>query len=631
MPVYTRDRPDWIGSSGKASYRMHWANTILQWKQQAVSEQSKWKSVCQKAVRQIEAIEDSAYANTTIEHGIASEPLDLAFAYVQEQAALLSTNPPVGQVIAMEEAENNYVAGLNHLIECEKTANGYGQTRYKTIYDGEFYNLGWLKTGANLDEYGTFGQKGKISISRVHPDHMHVDPKADELNWDCMSYIIQEHEMEIGQIRVQWPITGYDISDSEESPMFTSMMDQRSEDTVLSVVPKIGQTGSAKRQALKVLECWFKPTTLKFVPQRETQEYIDERGIKQYRYMDVLLDEEGYVLGNWVPAYPKGRCLIMCQGVILEDIPNRLPHGRCPYIPVIQAPSENLFIPGDATRILKVAMKMNDRVSDIHAYSQSETQRPMHAEIGVFPNQQYWKRVPNKANKIIPINPGRQFLRPPPVEIPQFNWELLRLYQSWMDMISGSSAVMRGTISDGAQLSAEALSSLQNFASSRLALKAKNLAAAEMELTFHLMWLIRRTYDEKITVQVTMPDGTSSTIDWESDRETFESGDEQAIARLTSQESYIVTIKAGTGAPNAQAAQQAVADKLMDRKALTKEAYLDAYQYPQRQLIAKQLNEQEKQDLAAEALGKQTGMNVKRLEKLSGPGRKPKEPPPGAA
>jgi hypothetical protein len=202
----------------------------------------------------------------------------------------------------------------------------------------------------------------------------------------------------------------------------------------------------------------------------------------------------------------------------------------------------------------------------------------------------------------------------------------LQQYQQYMDLISGSSAIMRGNISDGAQLSAEALSSLQNTASSRVGLKAKYLASAVMELTFQLMWLIRATYDEKITLQVTMPDGSSQSIDWESDRAIFLEGDEDAIAQLTSQESYIVDIRAGTGTPNAAAAMQGVADKLYDRKAITRLAYLDAYQFPNRQVIDKQKEEEEKQDIAAEALGRATGIGVKRIEKEQfQAGRKAKE------
>jgi hypothetical protein len=192
---------------------------------------------------------------------------------------------------------------------------------------------------------------------------------------------------------------------------------------------------------------------------------------------------------------------------------------------------------------------------------------------------------------------------------------ILRQYQQYMDLISGSSAIMRGQLAEGAQLSAEAVSSITNSASMRLGLKAKYLASAIKELWYQLCWMIRRVYDENITVQVAMPDGTTQSIDWESDRATFDGGDENEIVQLTSRESYIVDIKAGTGTPNAMAQQQGIADKLFDRKALTRLAYLDAYQYPNRQQIAKQLDEKEKTEVASQAMGRKLGMNIVKVEK----------------
>jgi hypothetical protein len=421
-----------------------------------------------------------------------------------------------------------------------------------------------------------------------------------------------------------YPVTGFEVPDDMETATYTSMQDQKAEDNILSPVNKLARGQTWKRQKIKVYEAWFKDSRLKFVPEREDKTSIDENGEERFESQVLKLDADGYVMGDWVPAYPKGRCIVVCEGVVLEDMPNRLPHGRCPFIPVKQAPSKTLFIPGDATRIVDLAIKMNDILSRLHCYMQSEIERPMHASMGVFPNAQYYKKVPNKSDRIIFINPQGVFMRPPAVEPPAATFTLLQEYQQYLDLISGSSAVMRGQIPQGAQMSADSISSMQQFASSRLQLKAKSLASAVKELTFQVMWLLRYVMDENVQVQVTMPDGSSQTINWESDKAIFETGDEEQIADLISRESYVVDIKAGTGTPNAQAAQQNVADKLYDMKALTREALLDAYQYPNRQVINKQLDEKEKNDVAAEAMGRKVGMRVAQIEKESGPGRRTK-------
>ena len=616
MRVWERDSPDWVGEDGKRSYRQHWSSTINSWVQQARSTQDKPKNTARKALQQVEYIEDAAQVAYSIERSLAYQPLALAYAQIQEQTALLCSNPPRGHVVAMQESEAAYVGAINQVIDAEFKANNFDQTLYDTVYDGAFYNVGWWKTSVDFSQYGAFGQKGKICIDRVDPEDMHVDPRAKQLSWEYMAYVVQQMELEIGEIRQMYPITGFDVPDEYESTMYTTMQDQKAEDTIISPVQKLARGQAWKRQKIKVYEAWFKDTRLKFVPEREDKTTINEHGEQQFEKNVLKLDDDGFVLGDWLPAYPKGRCIVVCEGVVLEDMPNRLPHGHAPYIPVKQAPSKSLFIPGDASRIVDIAIKMNDIISRLHAYMQSEIERPMHASMGVFPNAQYYKRVPNKSDRIVFINPQGIFIRPPAVEPPQSTFVLLQQYQSYMDLISGSSAVMRGTISDGAQLSAEALSSLQNFASSRLALKAKYLASAVKELTYQIMWLARYVMDEKVSVQVALPDGTSKTIDWEGDREVFESGDEQAITELVSTENYVVDIQVGTGTPNAQQAQQATMERLYNMKVVPRRVVLDAHQVPGRQAIVKEMDDKEKHDLAAEAMGRKVGMRVAKIEKM---------------
>jgi hypothetical protein len=458
-------------------------------------------------------------------------------------------------------------------------------------------------------------------IDSVDPAEIFPDPYARRFNWDHWKYIIQRHEMTIGEIRKLYGARAFAIPDDMQSDLYTSMDDQRAEDTISSPQPKLAKSMEARRQKLYVYEAWFKDEREKFQPDRKSN---DEEFDALQMDEDPESESFGYVLGKWVPKYPFGRCVVVCESVILEDTPNTLPHGRCPFIPAKFEPSDNPFIPGIATNVMTIANKMNDLISRKHAYAQSEIERPMTMEVGGFPDPNMWNYIPNKSNKLIAVNPGKELTRRMPVETPQFVDLMLQQYQQYLDMASGSSAIMRGNISDGAQISAEALASLQNFASSRLALSAKMFSNAKKELTYQVMWWIRRTYDMKLSFTAMQADGTKRSFDWESDKATFESDDEDQIAKVMSEESYLVQIKSGTGTPNAKGQQQAVADKLMDRNALTIEAYLDAYEYPNRQQIAQQLSQEETDDIKAASFGKEVGVNIKEFQKneLKPAGRK---------
>jgi hypothetical protein len=615
--------PVWVldGFVDKQDYENYWANTISQWLIQSKSKTDKWKQTCRKALQQVEYMEDASKVYTNIDEGIARNPIDLGFSQIQEQNALLTSNLANPILVAQQESENQYVSAGNQLLNAELSMNNYEQTACDSLYLAQYFNLGYFKTGVDYSQYGPYGQKGKVYLDYVHPDDMFPDPKAKRFSWDCMDYIIQQHELEIGDIRQLYPVEGFRISDDAETAQYTSMQDKRSDDTILSPIPKLAKGPEWKRQKIKVHECWFKDSRLRFVPQTQpTREVTDELGNVKTEYKPLVVDDEGHVVGDWMPAYPTGRCIIVAERVILEDMQNRFPHGKAPYIMYKFAPSENPYIAGDATRILNIVDKMNNVLADVHSYGQREIQRPMLIELGCLANKQLYKRLPNKSGKMIIVNQGaiarNALMRMPPVEIPQFTWMLLDRYQMMLDSVAGSSSMMRG-VTDSTQLSAEAIDKLaaQSGASRRVAMKAKYFAAAAKEIGYQMFWLIRRTYDEKITVQTILPDSSTASFDWESDKATFETGDEEEIQRVVSQEDHIIDIKTGTGTPDAKQARVQQAISFYDRNAIDRIALLDSAEYPDRQAINNRMQQQFKDRIAAESAGRKIGLQVMKAEK----------------
>lgn len=615
--------PQWFldGFVDKQDYENYWSNTISEWLIQSKSKTDKWKSTCRQALQQVEYMEDASKVYTNIDEGIAKRPIDLGFSQIQEQTALLTSNLARPILVAQQESENQYVSAGNQILEAELDMNNYDQIACDLLYLAQYYNVGYFKTGVDYSQYGPYGQKGKIYFDYVHPDDMFPDPKAKRFNWDCMDYVIQKHEMEIGDIRQLYPVEGFRISDDAETAQYTSMMDTKSQDSILSPIPKLAKGPEWKRQKIKVHECWFKDSRLRFVPQTEpTKETVDELGNTKTEYKPLVVDDEGYVVGDWKPAFPTGRCIITCERVILEDMQNRAPHGKAPFVFVKFAPSENPYIAGDATRIINIVDKINNVMGDIMAYGQKEIQRPMLIELGCLANKQLYKRLPNKAGKMIIVNQGaiarNALMRMPPIEIPQFAWMLLDRLMMFLDTVAGSSSVMKG-VTDSTQLSAEAIDKLasQSGASRRVAMKAKYFAAAAKELGYQGFWLIRRTYDEKITVQAVLPDSSNASFDWESDKATFETGDIEEIERIMSQEDHIISIKSGTGTPDAKQARVQMAQNFYDRNAIDRIALLDAAEYPDRQAINNRMAQQFKDRIAAEAAGRKMGLQVMKAEK----------------
>lgn len=618
------------GFSNEEEHTSWYADCIWDWYNQSKSRTGKWKDACKKAIQAIEYMEDATSVYTNIDDSLAHTPIAYAYAYVQEQTALIANNVAEPIIVAQQESQNQYVFALNHILAAELIANNYKQIINDVVYDGLFYNVGYFKTLVDDNRYGIYGQKGKLCIERVHPEDMYPDPYAKQFSWEYWDYIIQKHDMEIGEIRQRWPVTGQQIPDHVESSMYSSMETQKSEDNIVSPIPKLAKGPAIKRQRIAVFECWFKDSRLKFFPRYDDpKEVLDDEGEITTDPKPFMFDAQGYIIGDWLPAFPNGRCMIMAEHVILQNMTNRLPHGSCPFIPVKFAPSENPFIPGDAVRLLICADKKNDVLANIHSYGQREIQRPMLCEMGTLINTQHYKRMPNKANKVIPVQQGKigGLMRIPPMEVPQFVWPLLQAYDQSMDLVSGSSAIMRGNISDGAQLSAEAMQSLQSSGSSRVQMKHNQLATSVKEVGRQSMWLIRRTNDQKITVQVVATDGSPINIDWEGDKAVFESGDIEEITRLVSLEDFVVDIKPGTGSPNAKEARMQMATNLYDKKAIDRIELLNAAEYPNRIQVNQRMEAQFKDRIAAEAAGRKLGMSVIKAEKgveTKSPGSPPK-------
>jgi hypothetical protein len=233
--------------------------------------------------------------------------------------------------------------------------------------------------------------------------------------------------------------------------------------------------------------------------------------------------------------------------------------------------------------------------------------------------------VPNDPSFLLELTPNKRFERRIAVDVPPLVFNYLQNLQGMTDMASGTSSIMRGTISDGSQMSAQTMQQLQQFASSRLALSAKFFNGAARKLGRQGMWIVRATVKEAIKVQVTMPDGKQEEIDWESDRKTFDGGNPNAIRNLRAKEDYMITIKASTGMPGAVQQEQARASGLFNDKAIDREAYLDAIQYPGRRNIVDRMRAQELEDIQAAGIGRQLGVNLKEAVKQEQPGRRKKE------
>jgi hypothetical protein len=625
QPIWMADSPRFNSEEEQESY---WVATINDWRNQSKHKFNKWKSVCRKELDALEQISENLAEAFNTERAVANESLPLIKAEILEQVAMLTSNYPQPTAIALQEEQNTYVAGLNVIKEMIFKMNHFDDKVKDAVYTAKFYNLAIFKTSVDDTQPGVFGQPQRICIDTIDPENCHPDPKATKWDWDHMSFVILDHYLELGKLRKMYPDRGFLVPEAVATVDYARQQEHEFGDYLQSPVPKITTGVSTTRKIVRISECWFKDSRLKFEAETETVE--NKPGDQEYdsdmpeEYLRPRLDEDGYVVGSWVPAFPNGRCIVIAGNFVVLDIVNPFLHGEAPVVFMPMSPSHEIDIPGDAFSLAKVIRKINSIQKRIMRYAQSEIERPMLADVMALPAPRQWLALGTGSRDIIWKNASKEFARIPPTEIPQFTFPLLQWLQNITDQVMGSSSISRGNISDGAQLSAEALNSLQSYASSRLKLQAEYIGEAMKKLGRQVCWLIRQTYDQKITCQVAEPDGTQITIDWHKDWAEYEQEGERK--RIEGTEDYLVDIQVGTGLPAAQQQMSSMALNLFRERAIDQQALLQAMKYPDWAQIVDRMKQRRQEEIMTQAAGRAFGDNIKSIEKENqSPGRKNKD------
>lgn len=627
-PIWELDSSKFANDNGRNLYKSYWTQEIQGWKRQSEAKLGKWQKNGRLLATALEEYQELS-SGGLFDFGqvLSSEPLPIAVAQIQERVALLSSNPPQPMAIAQQENQKEYVACLNALMDMVFSANDWEVQAADGHYSIQFWNCAIYKWAIDNFTPGIFGEPGLITLERPDADDIFFDPKCRKLNPKYMDYIIQRHEMEYADIQHQYPLAAGDVNEAADEMIAENSLSSRNgDDAIQSPVPKLGRDTVGLRQKITVLECWFRDSRLKFQPRimsAKDKEYKDRYVTMQGK--ETFLDDDGCIIGDWVPRYPNGRLIVCTNSAILHDGPNDYPHGQFPYIFIPGMPATRPNTAGLASRVCTVTRKYNNIIADVHAYYQSEIKRPMHADAGAILDPNLSQQIPNDCSAVIELAPGRGLARRKAEDIPPLAFNYLSSLQGILDMVSGSSGVMRGNIADGAQMSAEALQALQQYASSQLALAAKFFNVGAKQLGYQLMWILRATVKSNIKVLVTLPTGEQTELDWKSDKAVFDRGNPTEIQRLRAEQDYLVGIRAGTGKPGAKDQQEARARSLYNDGAIDREALLDAIQYPDRQNIVARMKDEELQQIKAKAIGKELGVALSEQVKQTRPGRREKD------
>jgi len=574
---------------------------------QADACQSRWRNACKNTLKEVETANDVDSYDLVVPNTGSGRSLPLLRTQVLETAALLSANPALPTISSPSSETDLYAATLNKGVQIELECNRYKELVNGLAYDGEFFNLGVLNITVDEDGYGPFGQRRKLCIDLLDPSRVYIDPDAPSLRPEDAKYVVVESMMDLGEIRDAYRERGNLVEYADAQPFSMDRGQHRFNNMVQTPIKYNYAQDGGEAKLVKVYECWLRDLRLKFEPDEGVQEGEEETDPELYPGYRV--DKDGYISGRWVPRYPGGRVIVTAGPYVLKDAPNPWSHNHFPFVFYKPTPSRKLLVPGDAFYIHQVTRKIDQLQRSGLRFADSEVERPILASINALAKPRQWWNMRNKSNDILWLNSNQQFNRMEPSDLPPFYFPMLQFLQQQLDNTSGISGVLRGNIADGAQMSAEALNSLQSFASARLKQKATALAETAKELGYQLMWCMRDLYREKINLTINGPDGEPVTVDWTGDRIELVEGTEQG-REIVAAQSYLVDIEPGTGIPGSQEQQAAQALTLFKANGIDRIVLLQRLGYKDAAQIDQRMKQAELERLTAQAAGKAFGADV---------------------
>lgn len=619
LEPWEQDRDEHNDFANEKEWEGHWVETSNSWRRGYDTQFKAITKQWEDAVTYVENVPASSFDIFVPDVAIANERIPFALLSIMEQIANIFSNYPQPAFVSPNDSQDQYAGALNQFAQMEMKANAFNSLMFDVGVDIGICSLGILKVYVDPDEIGPYDQPGKIVIQRLDPNNVYFDPTARRLNWDDLQFIIHEEYMDLGTARKMFKTKAYKIESFFQETDKGKHDDGMYGFNLTTPVPNPIEGNPGTRNKVKIMECWFKDDRQKFVADIEVvdnRQFIpDEDSLKQKAnpdydsekpetYTRPKIDEDGFVVGNWKPAYPHGRCIVIAGDKnVIANFANPYWHNRAPFVFYRGRPSKHLITTGDLMNIIRIDKKLNDIYQRIHIMAQQEIERPMIAEVNTFRTPRAWFRMSGQASAVIVKNPGREFSRLPFTEIPQFVFVYLQKLEQCLDKCMAVAGVMQGQIAEGAQLSAEAMSSLQGMATAVLKMKAELIAEGMKELGYQLMWLIRETYPQNIDVQITMPDGTPKTVNWNDDDAAND---------------YLVDIDSASGLAGGHQANFNQTLQMYRENLIDQTAALQALRYGGWANIVNRMKGDRAERITSSAAGRAMGVEIKHAEKQDG-------------
>lgn len=530
-----------------------------------------------------------------------SEVVNLIFRSIQSTVPILTDIMPKPEFIPTEPSDFELAQILNDVLASDWDSNNWSHQLTESIYDAHLYGAGFGYLGWDED---ALDYMGGICFESKDPFHQYPDPVATDVNTKA-NYYIEAEPQDIDQLKKDYPDKARfikpDIIDlGKEEKQITDLIKFKSPTDNRTVLEGSAAFDlSTKNQALKV--------TTYILDSEVVEEQIDGK------------DDEGKPVAKFIQKlkYPKGRKIVTCHGIVLEDGPIEYDDKKFPYLRLLNYVLPREFWGISEVEQLEGPQKIFNKLISFALDVLTLMGNPIwvvETGSGVDTDNLF-----NRPGLVVEKNPGTEVRREEGVQLQPYVLQLIDRFKLWFDDISGSNDVSRGVKPEGVT-AASAIEALQNASNTRLRQKTRNIDMFMQN--FGQMYLSRvfQYYTVPRVFRITNDQNATKYFKMHVDQQQDENGEQMRVVKVRefqqtldgrsvygdekvydARRRFDVKISTGSNLPFEKARVSQESFNLFDRGVIDAEELLKNLRYPNSEQLLKRMAEKAAQQAQAEA------------------------------
>lgn len=382
-----------------------------------------------------------------------SEIVNHVFRTIQSTVPIQMDARPRFEFLPEEPSDFELGEILNQAAESDWTRNNWSLQFLETLYDANFYGAGL--SSLLFDPDGNY-KAGRICYESVDPLYFFPDPDAHDVNKKC-GYVIYAEPVDVAKVKKKYPkhapYIRADLVDLTNNMRDLAQERRQTPNDGYAVHTTDAEGGLDKDRALLVT-CWLSPEYLS-----DDYEEIEHQ------------NDDGTVEYEQKARWPKGRKIVICSKVLLEDGENPNDDAEIPYQRLLNYVLPREFWGISEVEQLEGPQKTFNKVLNFALDVMTLMGNPIwvvDTDSGVETDA-----IVNKPGLVVEKNKGTEVRREEGVQLQPYVLQLAEKMAAWFDDVSGNQEVSQGRQPTGIT-AASAITSLQEAAQTRLRQKSRN-------------------------------------------------------------------------------------------------------------------------------------------------------------